>query len=368
MMLVLSVNREIWFVSLDFRIASVEGGPCKESIMLKRKSSGLLATRASSRSGFTIIELLVVIAIIAVLVALLLPAVQQARESARRTQCVNNLKQIGLAVHTFHDQKRHLPSSIRPAATGTVRFGVFTQLLPFIDQKTLWDQYDSSVNWSHATNLPVTSTRLPALECPSSPKHGKIDGIPDNTPWVGNVVSTTDYAAVIGVDPRLATVVSTVIPGTGILEKNVSPQPSFSAVTDGLSNTIMMVESAGRPYLYRRGPVLVNSDQTVNRVNGGGWARPASDLLFAGSNQAGTVIPGNVVMNSTNGDDVGGHAYPDPVYGVEGTSQPFGFHLTGVNVLFGDGSVKLIDEKIDITLFSALITRDKSERIDSSSL
>ncbi len=334
--------------------------------MRKKKPSQPSTPQTTRRTGFTIIELLVVIAIIAILVALLLPAVQQARESARRTQCVNNLKQLGIAVHSFHDQKRHLPSSVRPATTGTVRYGVFTQLLPFLDQKVLWDKYDSSVNWSHANNLPVTSTRLPTLECPSAPKHGAVDGIPDISPWVGNVVATTDYAAVIGVDPRLATVVSTVVPGTGILEKNVTPQPTFAAVTDGLSNTILMVESAGRPYLYRRGPVLVNADQTVNRINGGGWSRPASDILFAGANQAGTAIPGNVAINSTNGDDVGGHAYPDPVYGVEGTSQPFGFHLTGVNVLFGDGSVKLIDEKIDITLFSALITRDKAERIDTS--
>ena len=318
------------------------------------------------RPGFTIIELLVVIAIIAILIAILLPAVQQARESARRTQCQNNLKQIGLAVHSFHDQKRHLPSSVRPASVGSVRFGVFTQLLPFLDQKVLWDKYDASANWSATVNLPVTGTQLPALECPSSPRHGVIDGNPDVTPWSGNVVATTDYAATIGVDPRLATVVSSVVPGTGILEKNVSPQPTFAAVTDGLSNTILMVESAARPYLYRRGPILVNSDPAINRVQGGGWARAATDILFAGANQAGTAIPGNVAINSTNGDDVGGHPYPDPVYGVEGTGQPFGFHLTGINVLFGDGSVRMVDEKIDITLFSALITRDKAEKASLS--
>ena len=108
---------------------------------------------------------------------------------------------------------------------------------------------------------------------------------------------------------------------------------------------------------------LVNADQAVNRVNGGGWARPASDLLFAGSNKAGTTIPGPVAINSTNGDDVASEAYPHPIYGTEGTSQPFGFHLTGVNTLFADGSVKLIDEAIDITVFSALITRDKAEKV-----
>src|SRR5207302_1169738 len=90
--------------------------------------------------------------------------------------------------------------------------------------------------------------------------------------------------------------------------------------------TIALVESVGRPFLYRRGPTLVNSDLTVSRVQGGGWSRAATDLLFAGSNKAGTAVPGTVAMNSTNGDDVAGQPYPNPTYGVEGTSQPFSFH------------------------------------------
>src|SRR5688500_11411065 len=88
----------------------------------------------ADRAGFTLIELLVVIAIIAVLIAMLLPAVQQAREAARRTQCQNNLKQVGIAIHNFYDSKKFLPSSIRPATANSVRFGVFTQLLPFLDE------------------------------------------------------------------------------------------------------------------------------------------------------------------------------------------------------------------------------------------
>src|SRR3954470_16805972 len=124
------------------------------------------------RSGFTLVELLVVIAIIGVLVALLLPALQSAREAGRRSSCQNNMKQIGLAIHNFHDTKQHLPSSTRPAAGGTVRHGVFTYLLPFIEQKALWDQYDLSISWGVAPNTAVTGLRMASYECPSSPKHG----------------------------------------------------------------------------------------------------------------------------------------------------------------------------------------------------
>jgi prepilin-type N-terminal cleavage/methylation domain-containing protein/prepilin-type processing-associated H-X9-DG protein len=336
----------------------------KDKIMRKYIPTTQFPTRSRlvPRRGFTLIELLVVIAIIAVLAALILPAVQTAREAARRAQCANNLKQMALAVHNFHDSKKHLPSSIRPAATGTVRFGSLTQLLPFLDKKVQWDQYDGSVNWSHANNLPVTSQRVNVFECPSSTKHGVLDGNPDVTPFAA-IVATSDYGSSIGVDSRLPSVVSTVKAGKGMMPKNQTPQPTFSEVTDGLSSTILFIESAGRPYAYRRGPRIVNDDPTVARVQGGGWSRAASDILFAGSSKDGSVIPGTVAINSTNGDDIAASAYPHPTYGTEGTSQPFGFHLTGINVAFGDGSVKFIDEGVDITVFAALITRANAEQV-----
>ena len=322
--------------------------------------------------GFTLIELMVVIAIIAILAAIFFPAVQQIREAARRTSCSSNVRQLGLAIHNFHDTKGFLPSSIRPSAASTVRVGAFTQLLPFLDEKNLWNSYNTSVNWSDATNVPVTGMRLNVFLCPSGPKPDRKDANPDviqsggNSAWNPNLVAVTDYAATIGVDPRLSTVVPAILPGTGVLPKN--QVGTWSDVPDGLSNTMMVVESAGRPFVYRRGPILVSSDQTQHRINAGGWARPASDLLFAGSNKAGTQVPPTSTsdmraVNATNGDDVGGASYPHPYYGTEGTSQPFSFHSAGINVLFSDGSVKHINEEIDIAIFAALITRDQGEKV-----
>jgi prepilin-type N-terminal cleavage/methylation domain-containing protein/prepilin-type processing-associated H-X9-DG protein len=351
----------------------------------------LISSKTAQREGFTLIELLVVIAIIAVLVGLLLPAVQQAREAARKSSCSNNLRQLGIAMHNFHDSKKRLPSSLRPSTINTVRVGAFTQMLPFIDEKVLWDKYDTNYNWSYSGNVPVTSARVTTFQCPSGPKPERLDGNPDivsnsgNSAWSPTLVAITDYAATIGVDPRLETLFTTstsagttkeVKAGIGFLPKN--QVGTFADVTDGLSNTIAIVESAGRPFVYRRGPILLSSDQVKNRVNGGGWSRPASDLLFAGSSKDGVNIPPTsttsyLALNATNGDDVGadsttpgGGTYPHTYYGTEGTSQPFAFHNSGMNVLFGDGGVRFIDENVTIPVFAGLITRDQAERLDES--
>ncbi len=338
------------------------------------------------RSGFTLVELLVVIAIIGVLVGLLLPAVQAARESARRTQCTNNMHQLGIAIHTYHDTQKKLPSSVRPYAAFTVRAGVFALLLPYIDRKDLWDIYDLSKTWSDNTttqNLKVSSTQVATYECPSSPTHGIQDIVPDGVgpgqTWTP-VVAVGDYAASLGVHPQLfnvgdglnpkvpiqasASVVSTAAkPTNGFLPKNTAI--NFGHVTDGLSNTIAVLESAGRPFLYRRGS-LVSQDPSNVRVNAGGWSRPASDILFAGSNAAGDTLPGQYV-NRTNGDDIGAQSYgangyqssaSNLIWGTEGTSQPFSFHNSGLNVTMGDGSVRYISDSVNFGVFAALVTRN----------
>lgn len=341
------------------------------------------------RRGFTLIELLVVIAIIAVLVALLLPAVQNAREAARRSSCTNNLRQIGLAIHNFHDAKNRLPSSGRPEAAATVRFGLFTHLLPYIEQQVLYDRYDPSVNWSHANNAPVTSVIIPTYRCPSSPTHNNVlDHNPDGflgtvTTWVG-VVATGDYGGSLGVAPALQTFVesqspvpfivvgstqqtSSVSTNSSITTNGFFPKNSrlgFGDITDGLSNTVAIWESGGRPYVYR-GRAQVGDNLVQHHTNGGGWCRPATDILFAGSDRNGETY-GGLFFGRTNGwdhtDEVyGSTGFPAP-HGTEGSSQPYSFHTSGVNALFGDGSVRMIDHDVNVGVVSALITRNVGSR------
>ncbi|MBX3414733.1 MAG: DUF1559 domain-containing protein [Pirellulales bacterium] len=337
---------------------------------------------SSARQAFTLIELLVVIAIIGILIAILLPAVQAAREAGRRSSCTNNLKQIGLALANFHDVKGKLPSSGRPTAASTVRLGSLVLLLPFVEQKALYDEYDFSVSWSHVNNLPITSQRIPVYECPSAPRSNlTLDHNPDGfqdtvTTWVG-IVAVGDYSASLGVDPRLEAVAAAATPPkvvnssevyassgakltNGFLPKNSTL--TFADITDGLSNTIAWLESAGRPFVYQNG-LQVSTDLLEHHTNAGGWCRPASEILFAGSNRQGTVIPG-LYINRTNGydhtdEEYGGTGFPAP-YGTEGTSQPYSFHSGGFNYLLGDGAVKFFDQDGGVEVLAALITRNKA--------
>src|ERR1700692_4600069 len=122
-----------------------------------------------ARRGFTLIELLVVIAIIAILIGLLLPAVQKVRESASRTTCTNNLKQLGIGLHNYHDPNGGLPGNIRPDTISTVRVRWVTYLLPYLEQGNMYDQVNMNLNWSDPANLPVFGQRFKLMECPSAP-------------------------------------------------------------------------------------------------------------------------------------------------------------------------------------------------------
>ena len=322
--------------------------------------------RIRKQKAFTLIELLVVITIIGMLVALLLPAVQMAREAGRRSQCQNSLKQLGLAVHNFSNTYGKLPSSVRPAGTTPLpRIAGLTLLLPFLEQQTFYDKYDQTQNWSAPINAHVVKAIIPTFICPSSTDPTRLDGVPEALPWTATVAAPTDYSPTIGVDQRLADHGLVDVggrTGAGILTKNGSPR--LADVTDGLSNTILYAESAGRPYVYRRGVRI--GDLPADYVNGGGWCRPASDFSVDGASADGTQVGALTdtdvlyAVNRTNGQDVAGtYVSPAgyPYYGTEGTGEVYAFHPGGANIAFGDGSVRLIDEKIGIREFAQLVTR-----------
>ncbi len=323
------------------------------------------------KRGFTLVELLVVIAIIGVLVALLLPAVQAAREAARRSQCINNLKQVGLAVQNHHDARNAVPVSARPVGLTTApRIAAITHMLAYMEAGNIRSRFGLTKNWSHADNRAVVNTPIPTLTCPSSPEDpARLDGIPENSPWDQAVAAPTDYSPTVWVDKRVdSSLVDQTNWGSdgapadqpGIMEYN-NTKASFKLVSDGLSNTILFAESAGRPALYRKG-IIVTSDLQTARVNAGGWCRPASDILVKGLTEDGTQWPGPCAINCANGEDIITAGYPHPRLNTFGASEPYSFHSGIANHVFGDGSVHSIREDIGMREYARLVTRGGEEQ------
>ena len=359
----------------------------------------MLSPKKRPKAAFTLVELLVVIAIIGVLVALLLPAIQAAREAARRTSCNNNLKQLGLAILNFNDSKKHLPVSNRPAGSTTApRYSWSTLMLPFFEEQNIFDQYDFTQNWDFPTasgthamsNASLVGRRLPVFECPSTPDDGRMDGdsqwwTPGYPDWTtSQVAAPTDYATICNIGAELAAVLPAIIdipvkPNdlTGMMVRNVVC--TLRQVTDGTAHTIMLAESAGRPAVYQ-GSAKVGQ-LPDHRVNGGGWCRAASDFDFYGSNPTTQAVPGTCAVGCNNGADLyvvtGGSpgsmgSYPykatmtTPNYQGNGTGAVFAFHNGGVNVLMGDGSVHFVASTIDIRVFARLVTRKGGESVTAT--
>jgi prepilin-type N-terminal cleavage/methylation domain-containing protein len=303
---------------------------------------------------FTLIELLVVIAIIAILIGLLLPAVQKVRDAAARTQCQNNLKQIGLAIFNYESAYHYLPNSTRPAGvTPLPRISWTIGLLPFIEQDNLGRNYDRTSNWDSANNLPITAQPIKIFQCPAAPNSNRLDGDPQTNVW--DIVAITDYAASTCVSNLATNVNPTGVSQNGMLVKNQTVK--LADVTDGLSNTLMVLESGGRPQVYQRGQIV--GTVPAVKVNGGGWARPASDMDFLPSTPDGSTFPGACAVNCTNGYNY--PAYAAAPFGTEGTSAPYAFHTAVLNAAFGDGSIRSINGAISITTFAALVTANSGE-------
>ena len=314
--------------------------------------------------AFTLIELLVVIAIIAVLIALLLPAVQQAREAARRTQCKNNLKQIGLAVHNYHDVHSVFPIDIGWNPRNNDRQGAFSHkvfLLPFLDrasdyQRTNFDDYpwDSS-GWYGNSNITAHSKRLPVFNCPT--QSYETNGGQANFTYAINIGTQPPWD---GSHNGLASFV-----GAG----GTSDQPvTMGKITDGTSNTVAFSEfvidgrdtiakhqvhtwaTAGATNLATRQSCLATAGLSGRQgMRGSSWAWCFQGVGVAYTH---TMAPNDQPCHSVGGTDWLGNN------GMSASSQ----HTGGVHVLMADGAVRFVSDTVDFDTWVAIGTRGGGEK------
>lgn len=293
------------------------------------------------RNGFTLIELLVTMAIIAVLIALLLPAVQQAREAARRSQCANNVKQIGLAMHNYESQFGMFATSTRPIPAQSVgkQAAALTRILPFLEQNGVFQQYNFNVNWFDNPNPSAIQTQMSAFHCPSTPNGDRMD---TKVITVGAVTfagprACADYAPWEGV--------GTLLTGTGLVDPQSQASPSvlqvnfnqcrIADILDGTSSTIFIGEDAGRPKWYIRGGVAPGG--TI--LPGAGWADDEQDFFLHGAQaDAMASSPGPCAVNCHNDGEL------------------YSFHTGVANVLYADGHAKFLAANTDIRVVARLIT------------
>ncbi|OWK38264.1 DUF1559 domain-containing protein [Fimbriiglobus ruber] len=346
-----------------------------------------MSTHSLRRSGFTLIELLVVIAIIAILIGLLLPAVQKVREAAARSKCSNNLKQIGIALHAYHDTRGQFPaggaSDAAPygtAATGNTAWGsswaVF--ITPFIEQGNLYNKFTftGGSGWGgSATNNTNTAANIviPTYVCPSST-------FPLMTPsgngsYTGQPIAINQYVGISGAVPKLITgynetrynssgtstscCTGGIAGGGGTLF--IGGVVKIASLTDGTSNTMIVGE---------QNDAITTLDGTKNYWNASsanGWeigsyfdsGNSPPNLGNGGDIRSFSMTTVRYAVNQKTGWTTGGDCGNQGVCSNIGNNIPLNSaHTGGINVTLGDGSVRFIANSISLQTLAQLATRD----------
>ncbi len=359
----------------------------------------------SVRKAFTLFELLLVIAIVAILISLVLPAVQRVRATAQRTQCANNLKQLALALNNFHSVYGYFPTTYKrlanpdpdvPAAwysepvpvpsttpdPQTTGPGAFVLILPFMEQDDVYAKIDTTKSFFNPVNLPAYgnaaySAPIKTFLCPSAPGEATVDYAANLAQSFNNfnvslylpgplIFGRTDYA------PDAGSLID--IPGininanASILAQPPSPPVAATQVTDGLSNTIMVVEDAGRPAWFNRQWSVVQPNGFTPVIGtyagdlsgpvpqgGGAWADPLNYIATNGSD------PGLSGIAAGGGfDGIPPAPYSCSSY-CSSDSEIFAFHASGGNVAMGDGSVRFLKAGSSDGQVGALLSRAGGE-------
>ena len=319
------------------------------------------------RSGFTLIELLVVIAIIAILIGLLLPAVQKVREAASRAQCTNNMKQFGLALHNYagSNQDSFPPTRVN---TPSSKFRSWTIVaLAYVEQEAVARSYDMTSRWDSTTpvapftqsNLdtgkvpfklfvcpsgvvPATGRRVPTTGATANVRRGPLDYIVMHE-IRRRFYRATGVANPLGVDQDMT---------QGMAMDKDLPTPIVT-ITDGTSNTVLIMENGGRPNYFKQ-----RSDQGIDSPSGEafGWSDPdtGSGSFHGVDATSNDPLPGSPTLGTKT-----------CIMNCNNDSEPYSFHTGGINVTIADGSVRFITTNVSPATWSAILTA-KSGDIPSS--